>query len=66
MCLLRWSRALHLALLCWLAAAVQVIEGKTLSQHLNCKEMYSRDGSMRGEGGLKQSGTDPADALLKE
>lgn len=27
MCLLRWSLALHLFLLCWLAAALQVIEG---------------------------------------
>lgn len=28
MCLLRWSYALHLILLCWLTTALQVMEGK--------------------------------------
>lgn len=59
MCLPRWSLALHLVLLCWPAAALQVIEGKIhaaadVSQHGSCKEIYSCGGCSP-----KQIGTDP-------
>lgn len=54
MCPLRWSVALHLVLLCWLAAALQVIEGKihaaaALPHHCYCEEIYSCEENKRAQ-----------------
>lgn len=50
---LRWSPVLHLVLLCWLAAALQVIEGKILLQLY--RQAHLGWILQRRIGGLKQS-----------